>query len=64
MEKKTYISPATNVHRLKVEPMLLKISNGQTVQPLHSYATRVNVDLAMTPTYGGPVFDDEEDYDY
>lgn len=62
MEKKTYISPATNVHRLKIEPMLLKCS--QNIQPLHSYSTRVDVDLAMTPTYGGPVFDDDEDYDY
>lgn len=59
MEKKTYISPATNVHRLKIESMILT-----TTRPLNGYTTRVNVDLAMTPTYGGPVFDDDEDYDY
>lgn len=59
MEKKTYISPATNVHRLKIESMILT-----TTRPLNGYTTRVNVDLAMTPTNGGPVFDDDEDYDY
>lgn len=62
--KKTYISPAMNVHGLKLESMILVgVSKVTPTQALNAGGIRMGTQTALSKGGGGPLIDDDDDFD-
>lgn len=61
MEKKAYIAPIMNVHKIMIESMILSGTNTPN-NLLNTESLRMGTQTALSKGYGGPIFDDE-DYD-